>query len=47
MFPDDMGRVPMPPTPTGFKIWFAVCAVMGIAFTIFIVWFLLQLLDKL
>jgi hypothetical protein len=35
-----------PPTPVWFKAWFAVCALVGLAFLGLIVWAIVEIVEK-
>lgn len=37
----------LPPTPLGFKIWFAFCALLGAGMLAFVIWAVIRLLDIL
>lgn len=36
----------LPPAPLGFKLWFAFCAVLGVAFLGLIAWAIVAIVEK-
>jgi hypothetical protein len=39
-------RLPEPKVSLGFKIWFAICAVLGVAFLGLIAWAIIAIVEK-
>jgi hypothetical protein len=40
---DHRGLPPLPPTPLGWKLWFAFCGVLGLGFMAVVVWAIIRL----